>query len=197
MVIGITGGVGCGKSTVLNLLEKKYGAKIIEADAIGHKALEPGTKSYEQICRMFGPEIVGNDGQIQRNILADKIYEDAKGREHLNEIVHPFVKEEIQKKLDAWSQERLVCLETAILFETGCDALCDTVWAVVTDKEIRIQRLMESRGYSRKKTESIMMAQLSEDVLVEKCDEMIENNGNQQKLEERIEELLVRKLKLW
>ena len=95
MVIGITGGVGCGKSTVLNLLEEKYGAKIIEADALGHEALKPGTEPYQKICDTFGVDITGEDGQILRPLLADKIYQDDNGRERLNAIVHPFVKEQI------------------------------------------------------------------------------------------------------
>ena len=90
----------------------------------------------------------------------------------------------------------VVCLETAILFETGCDTLCDIIWAVVTDKELRIQRLMESRGYSREKTESIMRVQLSDKEWEKRCDAVLVNNGNLQKLQERIEELLVRKTNL-
>ena len=100
MVIGITGGVGCGKSTVLNLLEEKYGAKIIEADALGHEAMKPGTEPYQKICDTFGVDITGEDGQILRPLLADKIYQDDNGRERLNAIVHPFVKEQICKQLN-------------------------------------------------------------------------------------------------
>ena len=196
MVIGITGGVGCGKSTVLNLLEEKYGAKIIEADALGHEAMKPGTEPYQKICDTFGVDITGEDGQILRPLLADKIYRDDNGRERLNAIVHPFVKEQIRKQLNEWKDEPVVCLETAILFETGCDTLCDTIWAVVTDKELRIQRLMESRGYSRVKTESIMRVQLSDEDWEKRCDALLVNNGNLQKLQERIEELLVRKTNL-
>lgn len=79
----------------------------------------------------------------------------------------------------------VVCLETAILFETGCDTLCDIIWAVVTDKELRIQRLMESRGYSREKTESIMRVQLSDKEWEKRCDALLVNNGNLQKLQEK------------
>ena len=196
MVIGITGGVGCGKSTVLNLLEEKYGAKIIEADALGHEAMKPGTEPYQKICDTFGVDITGEDGQILRPLLADKIYRDDNGRERLNAIVHPFVIEQICKQLNEWKDEPVVCLETAILFETGCDTLCDIIWAVVTDKELRIQRLMESRGYSREKTESIMRVQLSDKEWEKRCDALLVNNGNLQKLQERIEELLVRKTNL-
>ena len=177
MVIGITGGVGCGKSTVLNLLEEKYGAKIIEADALGHDAMKPGTEPYQKICDTFGADITGEDGQILRPLLADKIYRDDNGRERLNAIVHPFVKEQICKQLSEWKDEPVV-------------------WAVVTDKELRIQRLMESRGYSREKTESIMRVQLSDKEWEKRCDALLVNNGNLQKLQERIEELLVRKTNL-
>ena len=106
------------------------------------------------------------------------------------------MKEQICKQLNEWKDEPVVCLETAILFETGCDTLCDIIWAVVTDKELRIQRLMESRGYSREKTESIMRVQLSDKEWEKRCDALLVNNGNLQKLQERIEELLVRKTNL-
>lgn len=191
MVIGITGGVGCGKSTVMNILKEQYSAKLLVADELGHQVMEPGQEAYEKICQAFGNDLVKEDGQINRNMLADRIYADDSGREKLNQIIHPCVKEVIYRKLEEWREEPLICLETAILFETGCNELCDRIWCVMTEREIRIQRLMESRGYSREKAESIMRVQLSEEEWMRRCDACIENNGDLQKLYERLQELLV------
>ncbi len=192
LIIGITGGVGCGKSTVLALLEKEFGAKIIISDDIGHEALSKGTWAYQKVCEQFGQHILEADGDVDRAALAELIYADDKKREQLNQIIHPYVYEEIEKRIGAWREEPLVVLETAILFETGCDKLCDEVWGVLTDKEIRIRRLRESRGYTREKAESIMSKQLPEEEWEKKCDHIIKNNDSQRKLLEQLQELLGR-----
>ncbi len=192
MVIGITGGVGCGKSTVMQLLEKKYHARLLVADEIGHRVMEPGTQAYEQVKEIFGGELVREDGQLDRKLLAEKIYADDEKRKKLNAIIHPCVKNRIHQLLKEWKGEPLICLETALLFETGCDELCDTVWGILTDREIRIQRLMEARGYTRKKAEAIMNVQLSDAEWGRRCDVCIENNGDLQKLEDKLQELLGR-----
>lgn len=190
MVIGITGGVGCGKSTVIHLLEERYKAKVIVADDLGHQAMEPGTPVYDRIRKTFGLDLVLPDGNIDRHLLADRIYSDVAKREQLNSIVHPYVLNQIEETLKKWRDEPLICLETALLFETGCDSFCDAVWCVMTDREIRIQRLMQSRGYTRQRAEAIMCAQLSDEEWRKRCDICIENNGDFDKIEERLQDLL-------
>ena len=191
MVIGITGGVGCGKSTVMKLLQEQYGAKLLVADELGHQVMEPGTQAYALIRQKFGEDLVLENGQLDRNLLAERIYADERGREKLNAIIHPCVKEMIRQKLEEWREEPLVCLETAIMFETGCDEFCNQVWCVLTERETRIRRLMESRGYSREKAEAIMRVQLPDEEWIRRCDECVENNGNLSKLLKRLQELLV------
>lgn len=197
MVIGITGGVGCGKSTVLNILKDQYKAKVIIADELGHQALQPGTSVYDRIKKTFGLDLVLPDGTIDRKSLADRIYSDEGKRKQLNDIVHPYVLNQIQRMLRKWSGEPLVCLETALLFETGCDRFCDSVWCVLADREIRIQRLIQSRGYTRKKAETIMRVQLSESEWKKRCSIYIENNGDFGKIKERLQELLGTHSFLW
>lgn len=190
MVIGITGGVGCGKSTVMNLLKERYQAKVLEADELGHLAMEPGSPVYERVRETFGEDILQGDGQIDRKRLADVIYGDDRKREQLNAIVHPYVLNRIRQTLADWQEEPLVCLETALLFETGCDTLCDEVWCIVTERQLRIQRLMEARGYKREKAEAIMKVQLPDEEWKRRSDVCIENNGDLNKLERRLQELL-------
>ncbi len=191
-VIGITGGVGSGKSTALMLLKEKYDAYICMADELGHRAMDQGTDAYIQIVKQFGPDILACNGEINRNALADIVYHD-EGRLHcLNRIIHPYVKREIRKQMER-CPARLFVLETAILFETGCDRLCDEVWGVIAGDEIRIARLMDSRGYSREKAESIMRQQMSSGELAERCDLVLVNDGDRQELLDQLENVLENK----
>ena len=191
-VIGITGGVGSGKSTALMLLKEKYDAYICMADELGHRAMDQGTGAYIQIVKQFGPDILACNGEINRNALADIVYHD-EGRLHcLNRIIHPYVKREIRKQMER-CPARLFVLETAILFETGCDRLCDEVWGVIAGDEIRIARLVESRGYSREKAESIMRQQMGSGELAERCDVVLVNDGDRQELLDQLENVLENK----
>lgn len=190
MVLGITGGVGCGKSTLLSMLEKKKGAKVILADNLGHEVMEPGTECYEQIVTLLGSSILDETGHIKREKMAQIIYGDDEKRRQVNEIVHPSVKKKIKERIRMWQAEPLVVVETALMFESGCDAYCDEVWGIFTDPEIRIDRLSKSRGYSREKSLSIMQKQMSYEELKQKCSHVLFNDEDPDKLWEQIEELL-------
>lgn len=190
MVLGITGGVGCGKSTLLSMLEKKKGAKVILADNLGHEVMEPGTECYEQIVALLGSSILDETGHIKREKMAQIIYGDDEKRRQVNEIVHPSVKKELKERIRMWQAEPLVVVETALMFESGCDAYCDEVWGIFTDPEIRIDRLLKSRGYSREKSLSIMQKQMSYEELKQKCSHVLFNDEDPDKLWEQIKELL-------
>lgn len=182
MVIGIVGGVGSGKSTALGILRENYHAYICMADELGHEAMRRGTEAYEKILRTFGEEICGAEGEIDRGALAQRVYGDREQLEQLNGIIHPYVKAEIGRRIAASPEEQFFVLETAILFETGCDELCDEVWGVITENETRIRRLMDSRGYSREKAESIMKNQMDNIELTKRCDRIIVNDGDEKEL---------------
>ena len=230
-IIGITGGVGSGKSTVLNFLEKEYGAGILMADKIGHEAFEKQTEIYKMIVDHFGKEILDDQEEIDHTKLAAIIFINEKEKEHLNNIIHPYVLDKIKSEIENWNKTtrsndndivstskesestnksyqiiksynisekkqkkqesiNLLVIETALMFETGCDKLCDEVWGVITDTDIRIERLKRDRGYSEKKARSIIRAQLSDEELKEKCNEIIINNSSITETENRIKELV-------
>lgn len=189
MVLGIAGGVGSGKSTVLEILQNRYQAYLCMADGLGHEAMRKGTGVHQKIVDEFGSAVLAEDGEIERNVLAGIVYREEERLNILNAIIHPFVIQEIQRRMDECPGNRLFVLESAILFETGCDALCDVVWGVITETEIRIQRLMASRGYTRERAESIMTKQMGNAELAERCDGIVVNDGDRGELEQRISEL--------
>ncbi len=190
MIIGIAGGVGSGKSTVLSVLEKKYGATLCMADNLGHEVMKKGMPAYDEIVARFGTEIVEETGEIHRGRLAEIVYGDSRLLKQLNDIVHPQVLSEIRRLVEQVSSKQLFILESALLFETDCDSLCDEVWGILAQTEIRIQRLMENRGYSRQKARDIMEQQLSDEELIKRCDVVIRNDGSIEELESQLEDRL-------
>ena len=189
-VIGITGGVGAGKSTILDYLEQKYHAYVIQADKIGHLLMEPDGVCYEQVIALFGRQVIKNDKTIDRKQVSDVVFGNELMRQSLDDIIHPAVKtyilEEINRQKEAGS--RLLIVEAALLLEEHYEEFCDAVWYVHTDTEIRIQRLIESRGYSIEKAQSIIARQASEDFFRTHADYMIINNGDLDVTWQQIEE---------
>lgn len=186
MVLGIAGGVGSGKSTVLEVLSKRCQTCLCMADELGHEAMRKGSGVHQKIVDEFGGAVLAADGEIMRGVLADIVYRDEERLAALNAIVHPFVRQEIHRRMEECPKERIFVLESAILFESGCDEMCDVVWGIITEEEIRIRRLMESRGYTRKKARSIMENQMSNAALAERCNATLVNDGDREELEQRI-----------
>ena len=181
-IIGVTGGVGAGKSTVLNYLEKRYGAKLILADLVGHEVMEPGHEAYEQVVKVFGQEIVSEDKTIDRKALGAIVFADEKKRMILNRIIHPAVRQEILRRLEEAELLHLsyVVVEAALFLEENYDAFCDETWYIYTDEKIRRQRLKESRGYSDERIDQIFRSQKTHEEFQKRCLFMIYNNGSEE-----------------
>ena len=181
-IIGVTGGVGAGKSTVLNYLEKRYGAKLILADLVGHEVMEPGHEAYEQVVKAFGQEIVSEDNTIDRKTLGAIVFADEKKRMILNRIIHPAVRQEILRRLEAAELLHLsyAVVEAALFLEENYDAFCDETWYIYTDEKIRRQRLKESRGYSDERIDQIFRSQKTHEEFQKRCLFMIDNNGSEE-----------------
>ena len=178
--IGITGGVGAGKSTVLAFLEKKYDANVIQADEVGHLVMEPGEECYEPVIRLFGKDVIKNDKTIDRKRVSDVVFGQPDMLEQLNGIIHPAVKRYILRSLKEKEQQgcKLCIVEAALFLEEHYEEFCDEVWYVHTDEEIRIQRLMENRGYTREKSLGIIRNQASVEYFRAHTDYTVENNGD-------------------
>lgn len=181
-IIGVTGGVGAGKSTVLNYLEKRYGAKLILADLVGHEVMEPGHEAYEQVVKAFGQEIVSEDNTIDRKTLGAIVFADEKKRMILNRIIHPAVRQEILRRLEEAKLSHMlyVVVEAALFLEENYDAFCDETWYIYTDEKIRRQRLKESRGYSDERIDQIFRSQKTHEEFQKRCLFMIDNNGSEE-----------------
>ena len=178
ITIGITGGVGAGKSTVLDFLEEKYQAYVMKADEIGHLVMEPGQVCYEPVIALFGKQVIKNDKTIDRRQVSDVVFSHPDMLEKLNHIIHPAVKEYIRRQLALKKEEgqRICVVEAALLLEDHYEEFCDTVWYIHTDSEIRIRRLMESRGYTREKSMSIIASQAPEEFFRTHTDYVVTNN---------------------
>ncbi len=174
--------MGAGKSTVLNYLEKCYGAKLILADLVGHEVMEPGHEAYEQVVKAFGQEIVSEDKTIDRKALGAIVFADEKKRMILNRIIHPAVRQEILRRLEEAELSHLsyVVVEAALFLEENYDAFCDETWYIYTDEKIRRQRLKESRGYSDERIDQIFRSQKTHEEFQKRCLFMIDNNGSEE-----------------
>lgn len=190
-VIGLTGGVGCGKSTLAKILEEEWGACVIITDELGHLAMEQGSKTFREIITLFGEGILDEKGLIDRKRLGDMVFSEPDKLAALNGLIHPFVRERTEELLRKAEKEgrSLAVLESAILLESGYRELCDEIWVVTADYKARLERLKASRGYSEEKLTSIMARQMGKEELERQADVQILNNGGKEELKERLREI--------
>lgn len=182
--IGVTGGVGSGKSELLEYIQKNYRCRIIRADETAHELERPGEVCYSPLVSLLGSGILGSDGMIDPHLMAEEIFSDAGLLEKVNAIVHPAVKEYLlsavkEAKTDDNGNDRydFLFIEAALLIEEHYDLILDELWYIYADHEIRRARLKKSRNYSDRKIDDIFSRQLSEEVFREKCRVVIDNSG--------------------
>ena len=181
LFLGITGGVGAGKSEILAYLREHYNGKVMLADEIAHQLMEPGTLCYQNLRNQFKEQdIWEEDGRINRPQMARLIFSDREKREQLNGIVHPAVKKyvvEAARKAQKEGKLDLLVLEAALLIEEQYDKIWDELWYIYTSRENRKIRLKASRGYSEEKIQNIFASQLPEEEYRLHCKKVIDNNG--------------------
>ena len=181
-VIGVTGGVGAGKSTVLNYIEKSCNCRIIFSDQVANDIKLKGQSCYEPIVELLSKDILGEDGEIDKKKMAAKIFADEKLLTRVNEILHPAVNSyifgEIEKEKRIGKLDYLF-IEAALLIENGYDKIVDELWYIYADEEVRRQRLKASRGYSDEKIDDILKGQLSDEEFRRYADFVIDNSGDE------------------
>lgn len=181
--IGITGGIGAGKSEILKYIQKHYLCEIYLADEVAHEVKRKGTKCHQELVALLGEEILQEDGEIHKGRMAQKIFSEEHLLEQVNALIHPAVQEYLLERLrqaKATEAVELFFVEAALLIECGYGKLVDEMWYIHADMEIRRRRLRESRGYTDEKIDQIMSTQLSEKVFRENSDFVIDNSGDLQ-----------------
>ncbi len=178
-LIGITGGVGAGKTTILEYIREHYLCRIYLADEVAHTVKEPGQPCYEALVSLLGREILEEDGHIHRGRMAERIFRDEGLLERVNAIVHPAVQDFLLERIREARQEgqtELFFIEAALLIECGYGDIVDEMWYIHASEDVRRKRLAESRGYSPEKIEQIMENQLTEDEFRRGSDFVIDNS---------------------
>lgn len=181
-VIGITGGVGAGKSTVLTEIKKICNCRIITADILAKELQLPGGRCYQSIIELLGLGILQNDSAaIDNKKMADVIFSDQNKLKAVNDIIHPAVKEEILEIIEFEQKNKKIdylFIEAALLIEEGYDVICDRIWYIYASEPVRRGRLKASRGYSDEKIDNILKKQCSEEAFRKNCKDVINNDGD-------------------
>ena len=188
--IGLTGGIGTGKSLVTSFLQQQ-GANVINADLLGHEAYLPGTVGFEQVVSEFGEDIVGEDGHVDRQKLGPIVFSDPSNMDRLNAIMHPLIKDMIQTQLDdvEGKGQLIAIVEAAVLIEAGWESLFDEVWVVTADEEEIISRLASRNGLSREDSQKRINSQMTSIERSAHGDVVINNTGSVEDLKENVESL--------
>lgn len=176
-IIGLTGGIASGKSTVSSAL-RELGANIIDADAVAHAVVEPGKPAWEDIVEHFGMDVLNPDQTINREKLGDIVFNDLQRLQELNQITHPRVMEQFKLMLQAIKNrdpEAVVFMEVPLLYETHMERICDEVWVVWVDEETQVERLMKRDRLSRSDAMKRIEAQMSLDEKARRADFVIDN----------------------
>lgn len=190
-VLGITGGVGSGKSEVLNYLREAYGAVVCQMDETAKRLQEKGTGCFRKIAEAFGPEIIGADGELDRKKLGARVFSDSEQLRLLNSIVHPEVLRSVSADIRKHTEEGtpLYVVEAALLPDVGGE-LCDEIWYIYASEEVRRERLKASRHYSDEKITDMIASQPSEETFRRACTAVIDNSGTFENTERQIGERL-------
>ena len=181
MIIGLTGGIASGKSTAAAYLGEK-GASVIDADKLGHQAYEPDTDAFAQVVAVFGPEVVGADGQIDRKVLGGKVFGDPAALDRLTGIIWPEIGRLALTEFEvarAARPDANIVLEAAVMLEAGWEPMVDEVWVVIVEPDTAVARATARDGVEEEAIRKRIAAQLSNDERRAKADIVIDNSGDE------------------
>src|SRR5690606_6631957 len=178
MIIGLTGSIASGKSTVSKML-KNAGYPIIDADLVARQVVEPGSETLAQIVQAFGPEVIQADGTMDRAKVGEIIFNDPASRKILNELIHPAIRQEmLQQRHDFLAQGyKTIIMDIPLLFESRLQHLVDKILVVSVTEEKQFSRLVERNGFSEKEARARISSQLPMSVKEDGADAVIYNNG--------------------
>lgn len=188
MIIGLTGGIGSGKSTAAACF-RKLGIPVLDADYYARKALDKGTVCYERTVALFGREFLKEDGTIDRKKVADMVFKNEDLRSGLNAIIHPYVLEQMKEHTKECS-ETCVIWEVPLLFESGYDRCCDRTVTILCRENIRIRRICERDGITEEQAMDRIKAQMTDERRASLADNVLYNEGTEQELMHRVAQLV-------
>lgn len=189
-VIGLTGGIGSGKSTVSRCLAE-LGAVVLDADKVGHEAFQPDTEAWHKVVAAFGRQILAPGGEIDRKKLGEIVFNQPESLSRLNQIMHPRMYDIAKARIEEYRQQgvEVVVLEAAVLIEAGWTSLVDEVWVTVVSEATVLRRLKEQRGLAEEQTLARIHSQLSSEERMKHADVVINNDGNLDEMKARVKEL--------
>ena len=187
LVIGITGGIGSGKTTVANLFSS-LGVPVIDADELARQVVTPGQPAYEEIVRLFGPTVVSESGELDRRQLRERVFSNPENRVRLEKIVHPRVYAQMNRQLDRLDVAYAIVV-VPLLIETGGQDLVNRVLVVDSPKNLQIDRTARRDGTTAAAVEKILSAQMDRSSRLSAADDVIDNDASEEALEEAVCEL--------
>ena len=187
MLIGLTGGIASGKSAVANRLAE-LGAEIIDTDLISREVVEPGTPALAQIAAHFGPEVIAEDGTLNRAVVREKVFANPNERKWLEALLHPLIRQTAMDRAQR-SQAQLAVLVVPLLFESGQYQHTDLNLVVDVSVDLQRQRVLARDVVSEDQVEQILSAQMSRAARLEKADRVIENSGTLEQLFAQVDSL--------
>lgn len=188
-LIGLTGGIGSGKSTVAAMLADR-GATVIDADRVAHEVYEPGAEGHQMLVDRFGRDVLDEQGRVDRKLLGGVVFNDEKALADLNRIIHPLVRKEVARRLLEITQDdpdAMVVIEAALMTETGWSGGAGELWAVIADPEVVVERLVSQRGLEERDVRLRLAAQTTNDARRRVATRVIENNGDLEDLELQVD----------
>lgn len=192
-IIGVTGGIGSGKSTVAHILQD-LGAKVIDADRVARKVTRKGEPALDELVQYFGSEILSSTGELDRQRLAEIAFSSLENVEKLNAITHPHILRKINSEIEKIKLKgncETIVLDVPIPVREGFLDIADEVWTVTADKEVRIKRVMERSNLSYEEALNRINAQKSDEEYIRLADKVINNNGSVEELEKMVARLFI------
>ncbi len=195
LVIGLTGGIGTGKTEVSRLLEQ-LGATVINADQVGHEAYTPHSEAWQEVVRTFGEDILQENGEIDRRKLGGIVFADPEQLATLNGIMHPRMAAIVKEKLEGLAKQGtdVAVVEAAVLFEAGWDALVGEVWTTESLAERVVERLQQRNGFAPEEIRKRIASQMPAEDRARRADEVIANDGEMEDLEAAVREVWKRRV---
>ncbi|MFD2654580.1 dephospho-CoA kinase [Gracilibacillus thailandensis] len=180
LIIGLTGNIATGKSTISNMIQEKYQIPVIDADIVSREVVEPGEQALKKIAATFGEEILLEDGTLNRKLLGSIIFQDQSKREQLNAIVHPAVRKRMISKKEKLLQQgyRSIVMDIPLLFENNLTYLVEKTIVVYTTEDVQLQRLIKRNDLTEKEARDRMNSQMNIEEKRELADAVIDNSGS-------------------